>query len=100
MLWTDNMMIPKHAKNPYNAHLWMNYYYQPNIAARVAETVAYITPVPDARGILLKAAPGVAKSALVFPTAEMTAKVRNYPTFRTRQEFDSWNGIFNPIITG
>jgi spermidine/putrescine transport system substrate-binding protein len=100
MHWTDNMMIPMNAADPLSAITWMNYYYQPGVAARVAKTVAYITPVPDARDILRKAAPGVARSPLVFPTAEMTAKVRNYPTFKTRQEFDAWNGIFNPIITG
>jgi spermidine/putrescine transport system substrate-binding protein len=100
MHWTDNMMIPMNADNPLSAITWMNYYYEPNVAARVAETVAYITPVPDARAILAKAAPEVAKSPLVFPTPAMTAKVRNYPTFKTREEFDTWNGIFNPIITG
>jgi spermidine/putrescine transport system substrate-binding protein len=100
MHWTDNMVIPMNAVDPLSAITWMNYYYQPNVAARVAESVAYITPVPAAQDILLKAAPEVAKSPLVFPTAQMTAKVRNYPTFKTREQFDAWNGIFNPIITG
>ncbi|MDX6496199.1 MAG: spermidine/putrescine transport system substrate-binding protein, partial [Gaiellales bacterium] len=35
MIWTDNMIVPKGAQNPYNAHLWMNFYYQPEIAAMV-----------------------------------------------------------------
>jgi hypothetical protein len=29
----------------------------------------------------------------------MAAKARDYPTFRTRAEYDAWNGIFNPIMT-
>ena len=52
MHWTDNMVIPMNAADPLSAITWMNYCYQPNVAARVAETVAYITPVPDARDIL------------------------------------------------
>ena len=59
MLWTDNMMIPKHAKNPYNAHLWMNYYYQPNIAALVEDWVNYICPVNGAADVLKKGDPSI-----------------------------------------
>ncbi len=50
MHWTDNMMIPMHAANPQSAMMWMDFYYQPEVAARVAEWVNYITPVPDAKG--------------------------------------------------
>jgi spermidine/putrescine transport system substrate-binding protein len=99
MHWTDNMMIPMNAANPLSAMTWMNYYYQPRIAAMVADWVEYITPVPDARGILLKSDPTVARSSLVFPTPDMAAKARDYPTFRTRHEYDTWNGLFDPIIT-
>lgn len=98
MHWTDNMMIPMNAANPVSAMAWMNYYYQPRIAAMVADWVEYITPVPDARTILLKSDPTVARSSLVFPTPGMAAKARDYPTFRDRHEFDTWNGLFDPII--
>ena len=100
MHWTDNMMIPMHAANPLSAMEWINYYYQPQIAAAVADWVQYITPVAAARGILLKSDPAVGRSPLVFPTPGMTAKARDYPTFRTRREFDAWNGLFDPIIAG
>ena len=52
MHWTDNMMIPMNARNPLSAMAWMNYYYQPRVAAMVADWVEYITPVPDAQAIL------------------------------------------------
>jgi spermidine/putrescine transport system substrate-binding protein len=99
MHWTDNMMIPAGAANPLSAMAWMNYYYQPHVAALVADWVEYITPVPAAQGILRKTDPAVARSSLVFPTSAMAAKARDYPTFRTRAEYDAWNGIFNPIMT-
>jgi spermidine/putrescine transport system substrate-binding protein len=98
MHWTDNMMIPVGAANPLSAMTWMNYYYQPHVAALVADWVEYITPVPAAQGILRKTDPAVARSSLVFPTSAMAAKARDYPTYRTRSEYDTWNGIFDPIM--
>ena len=98
MHWTDTMMIPMNAANPVSAMAWMNYYYQPRVAAMVADWVEYITPVPDAQAILQKSDPSVARSPLVFPTPEMTAKARDYPIFRDRRAFDAWNGFFDPII--
>jgi spermidine/putrescine transport system substrate-binding protein len=98
MHWTDNMMIPRNARNPLSAMAWMNYYYQPRVAAMVADWVEYITPVPDAQAILEKSDPAVGRSSLVFPTPAMAARARNYPTFSTRARFDAWNGNFDPII--
>jgi spermidine/putrescine transport system substrate-binding protein len=98
MHWTDNMMIPRNARNPLSAVAWMNYYYQPRIAAKVADWVEYITPVPDAKGRLMKSDPDVGRSPLVFPTPAMSARARSYPTFPTRALFDAWNGNFDPII--
>jgi spermidine/putrescine transport system substrate-binding protein len=98
MHWTDNMAIPLHAKHPVDALEWMNFYYQPKIAAEVADWVNYITPVPDAKPILVKSDPGVGKSPLVFPTKAMGAKAREYYTFKDYADFTAWNNTFNPII--
>ena len=98
MHWTDNMMIPMNARNPLSALAWINYYYQPRVAAKVADWVEYITPVPDAQQLLEKTDPAVGRSSLVFPTPAMSARARDYPTFTTRALFDAWNGSFDPII--
>jgi spermidine/putrescine transport system substrate-binding protein len=98
MHWTDNMAIPIHAKHPRDAVEWMNFYYQPKIAAEVADWVNYITPVPAAKPILLKEDPTVGKSPLVFPTKAMTAKAHDYYTFKDYNDFQAWNSTFNPII--
>jgi spermidine/putrescine transport system substrate-binding protein len=100
MHWTDNMVIPMNAANPLSAVAWMNYYYRPEVAARVADWVEYITPVPAAQDVLRRSDPSVARSPLVFPTPGMAAKALDYPTFRTRSAYDAWNGAFDPIITG
>jgi spermidine/putrescine transport system substrate-binding protein len=99
MHWTDNMMIPMHAANPQSAIMWMDFYYQPAVAARVADWVNYITPVPDAKAIIATNLddPTVADSPLVFPTSDITA--RDYRVFASQQESDTWTGIFGPIAT-
>ena len=98
MHWTDNMMIPMHASHPVDALAWMNFYYQPKIAAEVADWVNYITPVPDAKQILMKSDPSVGKSPLVFPTSQMKAAAHEYYVFQNYNEYNTWNGVFNPII--
>ena len=83
ILWTDNMVIPKGAAHPNAALAMMDYLYDPEIAAQVAEYVNYITPVPGAKEIILQHAEEaeseedaeylrtVADSPLVFPTPDM-----------------------------
>jgi spermidine/putrescine transport system substrate-binding protein len=99
MHWTDNMMIPMYAANPQSAIMWMDFYYQPEVAARVADWVNYITPVPNAQGIIAGQLddPAVARSPLVFPTSDITA--RDYRVFRDQAEADTWNTIFGSIAT-
>jgi spermidine/putrescine transport system substrate-binding protein len=67
MIWTDNMLIPQKAPHPYNAHLWMNFYYQPKIAAMVEDWVNYICPVKGAGDVLKAQDPSIAKNPLIFP---------------------------------
>jgi spermidine/putrescine transport system substrate-binding protein len=99
MHWTDNMMIPMHASNPLSAIMWMDFYYQPEVAARVADWVNYITPVPAAKAIIAGSLddPSVARSELVFPTPDIIA--RDYRVFSGQDEADTWNGIFAPIAS-
>src|SRR5690606_28964055 len=53
-IWTDNMMIPKTAKNPVDAIALMDFFYKPDMAASLAEYINYITPVPAAQSIIEK----------------------------------------------
>ena len=98
MMWTDNMLIPVHSKHPVDALEWINFYYQPKVAAEVADWVDYITPVPDAKPILVKQDPAVGNSPLVFPNAATNSKVHQYYSFKDYSEFQSWNNVFQPII--
>jgi spermidine/putrescine transport system substrate-binding protein len=77
MIWTDNMLIPT-GGNVYGASVLMNWFYDPRIAAEVADYVNYISPVVGADKVLLKSDPAVAKNPLIFPTKEMLANVHQF----------------------
>ena len=50
MIFTDNMMIPAKAAHPYAAETMMNYVYDPQVAAKLAAYINYISPVQGAQG--------------------------------------------------
>jgi spermidine/putrescine transport system substrate-binding protein len=74
MIWTDNMLIPK-GGDVFTASTYMNFYYQPAIAAEVEDYVNYICPVMGADAVLRKTDPAVAKNTLIFPTQQMLSQV-------------------------
>jgi spermidine/putrescine transport system substrate-binding protein len=69
-IWTDNMLIPK-GGNVYTASVYMNFVYDPKIAALIEDYVNYICPVVGAKEALQKIDPSVAKNTLIFPTQKM-----------------------------
>lgn len=68
-LWTDNMLIPAMAKHKKNAEAIMNYYYDPEVAALVAEYVQYITPVEGAQQAMAEIDPELVDNPWIFPSA-------------------------------
>ena len=52
LVWTDNFVILKEAKNPLDAMMLMDFYYQPKVAAMVTEWVNYVSPVPAAAKVV------------------------------------------------
>jgi spermidine/putrescine transport system substrate-binding protein len=112
VIWTDNMCIPQFAKNPRSAMTYMDFVYQPEIAAMIADYVNYITPVPATQAIFRQdAADATSKddkeyystlstSPLVFPLKSDFAKLHRYRVLRTQQEIDTWNNLFEPVYQG
>jgi spermidine/putrescine transport system substrate-binding protein len=68
-IWTDNMLIPK-GGNVYTASVYMNFVYDPKIAAEIEDYVNYVCPVLGAKEALLKKDPAIAKNTLIFPTKQ------------------------------
>jgi spermidine/putrescine transport system substrate-binding protein len=69
-IWTDNMLIPK-GGNVYTASVYMNFVYDPKIAAEIEDYVNYVCPVLGAKEVLVKKDPAIANNVLIFPTKKM-----------------------------
>src|SRR3712207_1437713 len=67
-IWSDNMLIPGQAQNVANAHAFMNYVYDPAVAAQIAAWVNYITPVDGVKEEIAKIDDSLVDNELIFPT--------------------------------
>ena len=72
--WFDNMMVPNQSNQLSNAEAVINYYYEPEVAATVADWIGYMTPVNGAQQAMEKIDPDAAKSEAIFPTSDALAK--------------------------
>jgi spermidine/putrescine transport system substrate-binding protein len=73
-IWTDNMLIPK-GGDVFTASTFMNFVYDPKIAAQIAAYVNYVTPVKGAKEEAAKLDPELAANPLIFPDDETLSKV-------------------------
>ncbi len=80
MSWSDNMMIPQKARTPYGAETFMNYVYDPQVAATIAAYVNYFCPVKGAREVLEKTEPKLAEDPLIFPDDAVLKQLHPYPS--------------------
>lgn len=96
MLWTDNMLIPKAAQNKYTAELFIDFVYDPQIAAQIAAWVNYVTPVKGAKEALAAVDPELAESPLIFPPDEVLANVKIFKTL-TEEEESAYNDKFSEV---
>jgi spermidine/putrescine transport system substrate-binding protein len=69
-LWSDNMLVPNKAQHQTNAEKLMNYYYEPEVAATLADWVWYICPVQGAEEAMQTINPDLVGNPLIFPTAD------------------------------
>ena len=69
-LWSDNMMVPNLSEHQANAEQWIDYYYEPAVAAKLAAWVNYICPVVGAREEMEKIDPELMENKLIFPDEE------------------------------
>lgn len=68
MLWSDNMLIPVAAEHKKNAELWIDYYYDPQVAAELAAWVNYICPVQGAQEAMASIDKSLVDNSLIFPS--------------------------------
>ncbi len=66
--FSDDMMVPNLAAHKANAEKWIDYYYDPGVAARLAAQINYVCPVQGAREAMEKIAPSLVDNPLIFPS--------------------------------
>ncbi len=84
-LWSDNMLVPNLAAHQSNAEEWVNYYYEPAVAARLAAWVNYICPVKGAKEEMEKIDPSLAENKLIFPDDKMLATTFDFMPLDDKQ---------------
>ena len=73
-IWTDNMFIPLDGSVP-TASEYMNYVYDPKVAAMIAVGSGYISAVKGVKEAAVKLDPESANNPLIFPDDEILSKV-------------------------
>lgn len=109
----DNMCIPILAEHVTDAHTYMNYVYDPQVAKLITEWVWYESPVEGVQELVRQDAQGpnagdlscspicqdLAESPLVWPTEESLAEIHGYKLLDLEEEA-AWHDVFDPIAQG
>ena len=98
-LWADNMIVPNLATHQANAEEWMNYYYQPEVAAKLADWNWYICPVEGAQEEMLKLDKFAATSPLIFPDEKMLSNTWGFMALNDQQEI-AYERDWSDVTTG
>src|SRR4029453_4543932 len=75
MSWTENMLIPT-GGDVFTASTFMNFVYDPKIAAQIEAYVNYICPGQGAKEEAAKLDPGLAHTQLISPDDAPLGKVK------------------------
>ncbi|MET0766190.1 MAG: spermidine/putrescine ABC transporter substrate-binding protein [Aeromicrobium sp.] len=78
MIWADNMLVPNLATHQANAEQLINYYYEPEVAAKLADYNSYICPVKGAQQAMEKVNPDNVDNELIFPSDKTLALTHRF----------------------
>ena len=96
-LWSDNLVIPVTATNKTGAEALINYYYDPEVAARVAAWVNYTCPVKGAQQVMERIDPALAESKWIFPTPELLAQAQVFRLLDAQEQV-AYSDAFGRVI--
>ncbi len=112
MRWVDNMLIPKGAEHPLDAHLMMNFWYDLENAVALTEYIGYFSPVKGVPERVAADAEAAAESGdqetadilrvvaeTATPSAEELERVHFYKVLGEDEERE-WNELFNEVVAG
>lgn len=86
MIWADNMLVPNKASHKGNAEEWINYFYEPEVAAKLAAYVWYICPVKGAKEAMEKVDPSLVDNELIFPTEKTLTQTHAFMELDAKKE--------------
>jgi len=87
IIWTDNMLIPLGGSVP-TASEYMNFVYDPKIAAQIAVGTSYISAVKGVKEEAVKIDPDSASNPLIFPDDETLSQVHfNDPAMINNEDY-------------
>ena len=96
-LWSDNMMVPNKADHRANAMKLMDYYYEPEVAARLAAWVNFICPVKGAEEAMASIDESLVGNPLIFPSDADLATTFSFMDLDTKVR-ESHDKEFNQVI--
>lgn len=96
MIWTDNMLIPKGAQHKRAAEAMMDFVYDVDNAARLANFIYYISPVKGVEEAILELDPELEGNELLFPPAAVVAKQHTQPSWSEEDEIQV-NELFSDL---
>lgn len=90
MIWADNMMVPNLATHQGNAEKWINYYYEPENAAKLAAYNSYICPVKGGREAMERVDPEQVDNQLIFPSEKTLSTTHRFAALKesTRRTYE------------
>ena len=90
----DTMVIPT-GGDVFTASTFMNFFYDPEIAAQVAAYVNYITPVKGTKEAITEIDPALAEDPLIFPPPEVLENLHEFsPEAIENPEFqEQWQAV-------
>jgi spermidine/putrescine transport system substrate-binding protein len=94
IIWTDNMMIPLGGSVP-TASTYMNFVYDPKIAAQVAVGTSYISAVRGVKEEATTLDPASANNQLIFPDDDTLSRVHfNDPAMVNNDDYiERWQEV-------
>ncbi|WP_245750173.1 polyamine ABC transporter substrate-binding protein [Nocardioides terrae] len=99
MIWSDNMIVPNLASHQANAEKWIDYYYDPAVAAKLAAYVWYVCPVDGAQAEMEKVDPTLVDNPLIFPSEDYLKATHVFMALE-EATMRQYEGDFNDVISG
>jgi spermidine/putrescine transport system substrate-binding protein len=93
------MLVPNRADHKANAEAWMNYYYDPMVAAKLAAWVNYICPVAGAQEAMEKVDPSLVDNELIFPTPDFLKQATTMMPL-TESQTQTYENDWTNLLTG